>query len=164
MKHRIRTGVIILQGDKILLVENGHPLTDDIWWSPPGGGRERQDADIFTCARRETREECGLEVELERIIYLREYYDAALDTLMMEIYFLASRFSGTLRAEIESGGELPYPPITRVGWFNQQEIQNLMVFPEILLDEFWIDVQAGFPGMRYLPQRERIPLPEDNDL
>jgi 8-oxo-dGTP pyrophosphatase MutT (NUDIX family) len=153
MKHRIRTGVIILQGDKILLVENGHPLTDDIWWTPPGGGREAQDSDIFACARREVMEECGLEVELERIIYLREYYDAPLDTLMMEVYFLASHFQGTPRAEIESEGELPYPPITRVGWYTQNEIQPLIVFPEILKDEFWEDLKAGFPGVRYLPQR-----------
>jgi 8-oxo-dGTP diphosphatase len=95
MKHRIRASVIILQDERILLVEQGHPLTTEIWWTPPGGGREAQDADIFACARREVMEECGLEVELERIIYLREYYDAPLDTLMMEIYFLASSFQGT---------------------------------------------------------------------
>jgi hypothetical protein len=98
-------------------------------------------------------EECGLEVELERIIYLREYYDAPLDTLMMEIYFLASSFHGTPRAEIEVEGVLPYPPITRVGWYTQKEIQNLPVYPEILQDEFWDDLMAGFPGVRYLPQR-----------
>ena len=153
MKHRIRTGVIILQDGKILLGENAHPLTDSIWWTPPGGGREPQDADIFACAKREAYEECGLKVDIDRIIYLREYYDAPLDTLMMEIYFLASGYTGQPRAEIEAGGELPYPPITRVGWFDREAIQNMIVFPEILYDEFWDDLQAGFPVVRYLPQR-----------
>ena len=154
MKHRVRAGVIIEQNNRILLVENAHPLTKEIWWTPPGGGREAQDADIFACAIRETREECGLQVELDRMIYLREYYDEPLDTLMLEIYFLAKSFQGTPRAEIENNEPLAHPAITRVAWVTQSEIQGLNVFPENLLDEFWEDCRAGFPAVRYLAQRK----------
>ncbi|MBI9049355.1 MAG: NUDIX hydrolase [Anaerolineaceae bacterium] len=151
MKHRIRAGVIILQDDKVLLVEQSHPITEDIWWTPPGGGREVQDTDIFACAIREAKEECGLDVELDRIIYIREFYDVALDTLMMEIYFLAKSYQGQTRPEIEGNDNLPYPAITRVAWVDQESIKALDVFPEILTDDFWEDVKAGFPGVRYLP-------------
>ena len=151
MKHRIRAAVFILQDDKVLLVEQGHPLTDDIWWTPPGGGREAQDADIFACAKREVKEECGLDVELDRIIYLREYYDLPLDTLMLEIYFLAKSYQGNTRAETEAYSDLSHPATTRVGWFDQAGIQSLIAFPDILKDTFWEDKKAGFPEVRYLP-------------
>jgi 8-oxo-dGTP pyrophosphatase MutT (NUDIX family) len=151
MKHRIRAGVFILQDDKVLLVEQKHPLTDDIWWSPPGGGREAQDKDMFACAKREAKEECGLAVELDRVIYLREFYDIPLDTLMMEIYFLVKSYQGEIKPEVEQTPEVPYPPITRVDWFDQQCLQNMQVFPEMLKDIFWEDRMAGFPGVRYLP-------------
>ena len=151
MKHRIRAAVLILQDDKVLLVEQGHPITDDIWWTPPGGGREAQDADIFACAIREVKEECGLDVELDRIIYLREYYDAPMDILMMEIYFLAKSYRGEIRAEIEENPHANHPPTIHVGWFDRASIQSRIVFPDMLKDDFWEDKKAGFPGVRYLP-------------
>lgn len=150
MKHRIRAAVMILQDDKILLVEQGHPLTDDIWWTPPGGGREAQDADIFACAKREVKEECGLDVTLDRIIYLREYYDLPLDTLMLEIYFLAKSYQGNIRAEMYEYPHAAHPTTTRVGWFDQASIQSMIAFPGILKNTFWEDKNAGFPGVRYL--------------
>ena len=151
MNHRIRAGVFILQGDKVLLVEQSHPVTGEIWWTPPGGGREAQDADMFACAKREAKEECGLDVELDRVIYLREFYDIPLDTLMMEIYFLAASYYGEIRPEVEQTPDVPYPPITRAAWFDKESIQALQVFPEMLKDTFWEDKKAGFSGVRYLP-------------
>lgn len=151
MKHRIRAAVFILQDDKVLLVEQGHPITDDIWWTPPGGGREEQDADIFACAIREVKEECGLDVELDRIIYIREYYDKPMAILMLEIYFLAKSYQGSIRAETEAYSDVSHPPTTRVGWFDQAGLQSIIAFPDILKDTFWEDKKAGFPGVRYLP-------------
>ena len=61
MRHRISAGVIVDVDDRILLVRHLKPTVDDFWVAP-GGGVEGTE-DLRATVQRETREECGLEVE-----------------------------------------------------------------------------------------------------
>ena len=72
MKHRIRSAAIVLNQNKILLVR--HDVAGEIWLVPPGGGLEGEE-DILENAKRETKEETGLDIELDKIVYLREFID-----------------------------------------------------------------------------------------
>ncbi len=54
MKHRIRSAVILIQDQKILLVKHVDPSTGVEWWVPPGGGLEDQD-DLILELRRAAR-------------------------------------------------------------------------------------------------------------
>ena len=89
MKHRIRAAAIVVEDGKLLLVKHQHPEDGSVWWVPPGGGIEGGES-IFECARRETFEETGLSVDLDRVIYIREFVEPGYHHC--ELFILVSWF------------------------------------------------------------------------
>jgi len=150
MKHRIRSAVILIQDQKILLVKHVDPSTGEEWWVPPGGGLGDQDDSILSCAVRETYEETGLVVLASRLVYLREFVERSSQTRNVELYFLGTDFSGepTLANVAGSGPDEGY--IQQIAWLSRQEIQGLTVYPQELQGEFWEDFALRFPAVRYL--------------
>ena len=67
MKHRIRVVGILCRDEHILLVEQLNPNTGHRRWTPPGGGLEISDPDIFAGVEREVFEETGLKVRAGRL-------------------------------------------------------------------------------------------------
>ena len=80
MEHRI---------NRLLLIKSVLPHTGDICWVPPGGGLEG-DESIFDCAVREAFEEAGIYVELDRIVYLRQFIDKGFGVPNFEVFVLAA--------------------------------------------------------------------------
>lgn len=150
MKHRIRSAVIITNDDKILLVKHVHPDTGFEWWVPPGGGVDDKDESIFACAARETFEETGLKVELSDIHYVREFYDKAYETLNIEFFIVADKYEGSVSMENIKGSGPDEDFIKEIRWLSKKDLEDKVVFPEILKDDFWKDREEGFPKMRYL--------------
>lgn len=156
MKQRIRVATIITHNDTILLVKHVHPKTGYTWWVPPGGGIKEEDSSIFACAKREVFEETNLKVEASKIIYLREFLDKrdALSrtegVLNIEIFILANSFGGKIKMDNIKGSGPDEQYIKQVEWLSAEEIQNIIVFPEILRDDFWNDYKEGFPNTKYL--------------
>lgn len=150
MKHRIRAAALITQGENILLVQHVHPQTGYEWWVPPGGGVEPDDASIFDCAHREVFEETGLHVDLSNIVYIREFLDQENRTRNLELFLASRSFSGdlTIRNVQGSGPDEHY--IRDVRWVPRDELQGMVVYPEVLKEEFWNDLANGFPETRYL--------------
>jgi 8-oxo-dGTP diphosphatase len=67
MRYGISAAALIVHEQQVLLVNhrgNGYDF-----WLPPGGKLEDTES-IFDCARRETWEETGLAVHLDRIVYI----------------------------------------------------------------------------------------------
>lgn len=58
----IASGPVIIENGKVLLNKHG----DDVFWKFPGGRVEDFDASLEDAARREVKEEMGLDVELLR--------------------------------------------------------------------------------------------------
>ena len=54
-------GVIVWRGDKVLLVQRKNPPAQGQWGLP--GGKQQLGETIFEAARREVREEAGIEIE-----------------------------------------------------------------------------------------------------
>jgi 8-oxo-dGTP pyrophosphatase MutT (NUDIX family) len=150
MQYRIRASALIVNDSKVLLVKHVHPIAGYEWWVPPGGGVEPRDSSIFDCAQRETFEETGLNVKLSRIAYVREFVDGETNTHNLELYLLGESTSGELTLDNIHGNGPDQDFIKDVRWLTQEELLQIVVFPEILRDTFWYDFSRGFPEVRYL--------------
>lgn len=150
MRHRIRAAALIVEDKSILLVQHVHPETGAVWWVPPGGGVEEEDDSIFACARRETFEETGLDVRLDRIVYIREFRDLETDTFHLELFISSSNHSGELTIRHIQGKGPDEHYIKDVRWVHRDELADMVVYPEILTVTFWDDLARGFPETRYL--------------
>ena len=117
---------------------------------PPGGGVEDMDTSIFDCVRRETFEETGLAVELGRIIYIREFAERETDTYHFELFLSSTGHSGELTIRNIQGTGPDEHFIKDARWVHKDDVQKLVVYPEILKDEFWEDLANGYPETRYL--------------
>ncbi|MDB5096497.1 MAG: hydrolase [Cyanobacteria bacterium RYN_339] len=137
---RTRVAVVLVEGDRVLLVR--HTKKDKSYWLLPGGGLDYGEG-IAECARREIREETGLEIQVERFLYLSEAIAPDRSRHILNITVL-----GRL-----AGGELTTPDeevLDAVQWFPIVELPTLTLYPAIQ-PHLLASHAAGFVHeMRYL--------------
>ncbi len=152
MNHRIRSAAIVINNEKkILMVLHCDPQTNQEWWVPPGGGLE-QGEDIFINAKRETKEETGIDVELDKVLYIREFVDKEHNNHNIELFILAKSHQGKITLDNLIVEDEDYYFIKDVKWLSHNELKNLNVFPEILKNKFWQDLENNLP-FKYLGQQ-----------
>lgn len=139
--------MIVVEAGRLLLVKHQHPETGEVWWVPPGGGVEGGET-LFECARRETFEETGLSVELDKIVYVREFVEPGCHHC--ELFLLCTSYTGTLTISNVAGTGIDEHYIKDVRFLSRKEVGQITVHPENLKDEFWEDSERGFPTTRYL--------------
>jgi 8-oxo-dGTP diphosphatase len=143
MRYGISAASLIVQDGRLLLVHHREPEQYD-FWTPPGGSLQGAES-IFDCARRETREETGLSVELDRILYIQEFVEPGYH--FCKFFILARSFHGTLTLADRQPDE---DFLQEARFFPPEELAGLTVHPEILKDRFWQDREAECPPTRYL--------------
>ena len=121
----IRVGtraVIFSSHNKILVAHCLNP--DDNFYFLPGGGVWFHEK-IEDCLVREVKEETGLDVKAERLLWVRDFIEGFPDLHGIEIFFLATIIGGKLRIE----------PIHDVEWLrfsfmDIEELERIRFYPE----------------------------------
>lgn len=149
MNHRISAGVLTLHEGKILLVRHYRPGVHD-FWAGPGGGVEG-DEELAQAAEREAFEETGLRVTAHTLAYIDELIDPS--GRMAKFWFLADYLSGEIDI---SNNPAEGESIADAGWFDRNSLPESHVFPEMLRDTFWEDVESGVAMPIKLPLRHSI--------
>lgn len=149
MNYRISAGVLALRDGRILLVRHYRPGLHD-FWAGPGGGVEGSE-ELAAAAEREALEETGLNLRIGPLAYIDELVDSW--GRIVKFWFLAEYLSGSIDVgRNPAEGEA----IVEAGWFAPEALPQGHVFPEVLRDRFWIDLQAGFAAPIKLPLRQSI--------
>jgi 8-oxo-dGTP diphosphatase len=136
---------IVLDGDgRLLLVKHSHKKTGHKYWTLPGGGALRGEV-LAHCAVRETMEETGLEVEVERLVYLGDEVDASDAGRLVTPYFLCRITGGALRTGSDPDVAPDQQYLVDARLFTREEVAALPeVYPLVLRDEFWESLGSGF--------------------
>lgn len=150
MKHKISTGVFLFEGDKVLLIKHVNPETGFTWWVPPGGGIENSET-LFDAGIREVKEEAGINIEIDKVVYLRHLIYRKLNKQVLTVYMVGNKISGDLSTKnLEKIDTLDRKYIKEARFFSKEEAQEIEVFPEIVKDKLWEDRKKGFPNIRFL--------------
>ena len=142
MQYAISAGAIVLREERLLLVHHRGEGYD--FWVPPGG-RLRGEESIFDCAAREAREETGLGVVPERILYVEEFLEG--DLHFCKFWVLAQDPGGDVNL---AGLDPDEGYVVDVGFVPREALPGLEVFPRVLRDAFWKDRHAESRTARYL--------------
>ena len=119
---RVGTRAVIFNKDKELLVV--HCLNpENEFYFLPGGGVWFQEK-IEDCLVREVKEETGLDVKTERLLWVRDFIEGFPDMHGIEIFFLATVTGGKLRTQ----------PIHDVEWLefsfmDVEELEHIRFYP-----------------------------------
>lgn len=135
-KIRIVNRVIVYDDriKRVLLVRN---RGQDFWY-PPGGGWEYEAEHIMGGAKREVKEETGLDVDIIRLLYVQEFHDKP-DSISFEIFWLAkpSEVADLKKVGLQKNDD---GQVKNVRWFNEKEMRDIKVFPERLQSAFWKNI------------------------
>ncbi len=150
MTHRIAAGAIVFSQGKVLLVRHVKPGSYDFLVMPGGGVNLNEDA--RAAAKREVREEAGLDVDPLNLAYVEELKLGELRTC--KLWFRCDGFAGTLSADAD---EAKRELIVHADFYARDEIQDKIAFPPVhFTDEFWTSAKQRFPGTEYLGLREQM--------
>ena len=145
-EHRISVGAIVIQEDHVLLVRyDGAAGTS--YLVGPGGGVLGNES-IHQAAVREVREETGLEVSPQKVIFVEDLLSQR--HRIVKIWFLCNLIGGQLtntEGALEEG-------ITDAAWYRRDELLNEVVYPPELLSYDWEAFPRHNWESKYLELRE----------
>jgi 8-oxo-dGTP diphosphatase len=114
----LRCAVAVVRRDAVLLLQR---LDRGDWVLP--GGRPRSHESMQSCARRETREETGLDVQPNRCGLVLEVNDPITRRRIVELVFVADEFDPSAQVSSE--------PHQRPMWVSWDDLKGLTLRPPI---------------------------------
>lgn len=134
MEPRVRVAGILIEDDKILLTEQD--VTKNRHWSLPGGGLEYGET-IEQCIIREMKEETGLDVVIEGLLYVCDHFQDGAHIVHVTVSL--TRKGGILGTG--NGAEFARGKIKSVRMVPLDRLCNLGFSPK-----FYELAKSGFPN------------------
>ncbi len=129
---RVAGRALIVHKGKLLLV-NATRFNDDKWCTPGGGVDcgENLKAGLV----REVLEETGLNVEVQNLTAVSEYFNNDDGFHQIEIFFVVKVINGDLSDNWKDEGGV----VEKSGFFSLEEIKDMKILPAFLKDGFWVN-------------------------
>jgi 8-oxo-dGTP diphosphatase len=121
----IGVGVVVWHGDRLLLVQRARPPRRG-QWSLPGGGQQLGET-LTEAARREVREEAGLEVELGEVIATLDLIERDADGRVRYHYVLIDFVAEAASPDLRPGDDA-----ADARWVTIEEAERLGLWSETL--------------------------------
>lgn len=137
-KIGIRTATVTIKDGKVLLVSSKYD--DGEYYLFPGGGVEFGET-IEEGAIRETLEETGIKVKIDKLLHINEFiYRNNWNKRSITVFFLATPEESTNNIT-NNGGK-----IKQIEWVNISNLNNLDIRPKIL-SNILIESKDGFDNI-----------------
>lgn len=147
MKQRIAAGGLVFDGNRLLLVNHRKANIYDFWVAPGGGVMDTES--LEEAVVREVKEETGLDVKTERLLYIEEFWQP--EQREVKFWYLCELKSGEIDTSAE---EATREYIVDAKFMYKEEILKNIVFPEAVQNRIWDDVKNENPGPFYLGLRK----------
>lgn len=128
---RLAARALILQNDRLLIV-NAWPAGKSDLWCAPGGGVERGQS-LPDNLIREVHEETGLTIQVDAPALVNEFHDPNGSFHQVDIYFRCRIISGKL----DNDWRDPEGIVTRRRWVTRDELMGLRFKPDSLPRVAW---------------------------
>ncbi len=119
----VGVGTVVLDGDMVLMIQRGKPPRQGSW-SLPGGAQELGET-IREAARREVREETGLEIEIFGLIDVVDSVRPDTDDKIEYHYTLIDVAGHAVGGTLMAGGDAQ-----DCRWFTRPEIDAMDIWSE----------------------------------
>jgi 8-oxo-dGTP pyrophosphatase MutT (NUDIX family) len=150
MAHRMRVRAVLLDGDEIVLFRRTRPGIP-VYWAFPGGGVEKQDADLRAALLRELDEELRAQVDEPVLLTSKDTVDPAGRPEIQHLYACRLRsmdFANRHGSEFSNPAKGQYD-VERVP-FTPQGLADLLLVPPPLADY----VRANIERIRAVAQEK----------
>lgn len=118
---RIRVSGILIENEQVLMVKHNHIGTEGYLWAAPGGGLKYAES-AHEGLQREFREETGLEIFIQRFLFVNEYLEPPLHAI--ELFFEVKQVAGTLQKGADPEMPQDAQMIQEVRFLSIEEIQQ----------------------------------------
>ena len=136
-KLRVRACGLLVDEDRVLLVNMLSPVSKKNIWTPPGGGVEFGES-LEDTVRREFHEETGLEVTIKDLFFVNELLEAPFHAI--EFFFKVDRIAGELKLGQDPEHSNNEQLLRDVKFFTREELaREKDLKPSILKNLFELD-------------------------
>ena len=141
---RIAARAVILQDDRLLLV-NAYADANSTLWCAPGGGVEKGSS-IPDNLIREVHEETGLTISVGPPCLINEFHDPKTGFHQIEVFFRCKITQGRLDPDWQD----PERIVDRRRWVTREEMAGLRYKPDSLPEIAWRDRSFGYDPLEVI--------------
>jgi 8-oxo-dGTP diphosphatase len=130
----VRSCGILIEDEKVLLVELFSPVTNKWTWIPPGGGVDFGES-LEDALIREFKEETNLRVSVDKRLHINEVIKGSIHAI--EFYHLVERKGGKLKLGSDPEMTADEQILRDIGFFTEEELQKIELAPAFLKSKLW---------------------------